>query len=463
LVGAGLAAPALLWLTPLANAAVWARQDSAHPGQHVWLLDSASDLRPASPPSISAAEADELLAMQNERTDAQREVIARWGGRPAPLPWTDLTLDLITAAKPSPPRAGRALALVHVAISDALAAVRDAKAASQRPAPVSSVPGLTSLATDGDWSFPSTHAAVAGAAGAVLGYLFPTEAGRLTAAAEEAAASRLWAGANTRGDVEAGLAIGREVGRLATAWGRGDGSDAEWDGVLPTGDGTWRPTPPKNIPVPLDPLAGSWATWVLPSGDALRPPSPPAWGSPGWQAELLAVQEAVAQRTAAQGEAAEFWAGGPGTVTPAGLWIEIARGLIERDGLDDALAAQTLAWLSVAMADGFVCCWDAKFTYWTARPITADPTLAVLFATPPFPSYTSGHSTISAAAATVLGHVFPADADDLAAMAVEAKNSRLWAGIHYSIDNDMGALGGGMVGRLVVARMTASAAEGEPS
>jgi membrane-associated phospholipid phosphatase len=105
------------------------------------------------------------------------------------------------------------------------------------------------------------------------------------------------------------------------------------------------------------------------------------------------------------------------------------------------------------MADGFVCCWDAKFTYWAARPITADPALDVLIATPPFPSYTSGHSTISAAAATVLSHSFPFDAGELFAMAEEAKNSRLWAGIHFPLDNDMGALGGGMVGRLVVAHV----------
>jgi membrane-associated phospholipid phosphatase len=104
------------------------------------------------------------------------------------------------------------------------------------------------------------------------------------------------------------------------------------------------------------------------------------------------------------------------------------------------------------MADGFICCWDAKYTYWTARPITVDPSLDVLIPTPPFPSYTSGHSTISAAAATVLGYLFPGDEAHLAERADEARHSRLWAGIHYPLDNEMGALGGGMIGRLVVAR-----------
>jgi membrane-associated phospholipid phosphatase len=141
------------------------------------------------------------------------------------------------------------------------------------------------------------------------------------------------------------------------------------------------------------------------------------------------------------------------------LWIEIARDLIVRDGLDAPHAARVLALTSVAMADGFICCWDAKYTYWAERPITADPSLDVLIPTPPFPSYTSGHSTISAAAATVLGHLFPADAPLLAARADEAKSSRLWAGIHFPIDNEMGALGGGMIGRLVVARARGDGAE----
>jgi membrane-associated phospholipid phosphatase len=125
--------------------------------------------------------------------------------------------------------------------------------------------------------------------------------------------------------------------------------------------------------------------------------------------------------------------------------------LILRDKLGTWSAANALAMMNVAIVDGFICCWDAKFTYWTARPITADPSLNVQIPTPPFPSYTSGHSTISAAAATVLAHVCPDDADTLIEQANEAKNSRLWAGIHFPIDNDMGATGGAQVGRLVVA------------
>jgi hypothetical protein len=240
--------------------------------------------------------------------------------------------------------------------------------------------------------------------------------------------------------------------------GETDGSDAIWDGSGElTGAGTWQPTPPTFIEPPLDPLAGTWRTWVLDRGDQLRPAPPPAPGSPIWSAELAAVQEAIGRRTPEQEVKAHHWAGGQ--VTPAGLWTGIARDLIRRDGLDLPHAARVLALTSIAMFDAFVCCWDAKYTYWTARPITADPTLDVLFPTPPFPSYTSGHSTISAAAATVLGHLFPDDAADLATRAEEAQDSRLWAGIHFPIDNEMGAVGGGLVGRLVVAHARTDGAE----
>jgi membrane-associated phospholipid phosphatase len=452
LLAAGLAAAALQGMAPLSAAARWsppARHAATH---HLWLLDSASELRQTPLAAPRQEEVDELLARQGERSSARRDAIARWGDRPAPFPWTDLTFDLINADKPSPPRAARALALVHVAMSDAVAAVADAQATYSRPAPAATIAGLSSLTAESGPSFPSPHAAVAGGAAAVLRDLFvPAEARRLAGAEEEAAASRVWAGASYRGDVEAGLAIGRELDRRAVARGRCDGSEATGDSLAPTGTGLWQPTPPDFRPDPLEPVAGTWKTWVLPSGDALRPSPPPAWGSPGWQAELRAVQEAVARHTPEHEEAAHIWAGGPGTVTPAGQWIEIARDLIARDWLGDQQAAHILAAVSVALADAFICCWDAKYTYWMARPVTADPKLDVLIPTPPFPSYTSGHATVSAAAATVLGAFFPTDADVLAAKAVEAKSSRLWAGIHFPIDNDMGALGGGVVGRLVIA------------
>jgi membrane-associated phospholipid phosphatase len=86
--------------------------------------------------------------------------------------------------------------------------------------------------------------------------------------------------------------------------------------------------------------------------------------------------------------------------------------------------------------------WDAKYSYWTRRPFMRDPALQPSFPTPNFPSYPSGHAAVSAAAATVLGHHFPDEADRWMTMAEEARDSRLWSGLHFPVDNDQGFLMG---------------------
>jgi membrane-associated phospholipid phosphatase len=420
-----------------------------------WLLTSGDEVRPPPPAPPTPDELTELVELQRQRTAATIATVATWDDATVVLPWTNLTLDLIRLHTPNPVRAARALVLLHVALFDTLVATRDARTAYARPGPEADK-AIVPLGFAGpvDSSFPSDQAAVAAAAAMVLTYLFPKESAETFAALEsEAATSQLLASRAFRSDIEAGQAIGRAVGERAVARGKADGSETSWDGAgRLSGPGSWQPTPPGFSQQPAEPLAGTWRTWLLASGDQYRPSPPPPYQSPAWMAELSAVQEAVARRTPEQEAAVRFWAGGPGTVTPAGLWIEIARDLILRDALDAPHAARVLALVSVAMADGFICCWDAKYTYWTERPITADPSLDVLIPTPPFPSYTSGHSTISTAAATVLGYLFPTDEANLAVRASEAKNSRLWAGIHFPIDNEMGALGGGMIGRLVVTR-----------
>jgi hypothetical protein len=114
-------------------------------------------------------------------------------------------------------------------------------------------------------------------------------------------------------------------------------------------------------------------------------------------------------------------------------------------------AAQIHADMSVAIADAAIAVWDAKFTWWTSRPITEDPTLVMLLPNPPYPSYPSGYSGLIGAGTTVLGHYFPDEADDLSDRAWEAAASRGWAGLHYVIDDDVALTMGRQVGRLICA------------
>jgi membrane-associated phospholipid phosphatase len=309
-----------------------------------------------------------------------------------------------------------------------------------------------------DPSYPSEHAAIAGAASRVLSYLFPERPPVLyDALAEEAADSRVFGGANFRSDVEAGLALGRAVADAVIAQARQDGSDRPWDGTRPRGRGYWEP-PPGSTARPVQPLAGSWRTWVMSSGSQFRAPPPPAFGSPQFLEECRELVRMRQGLTEEQKRIATFWAGGEGTSLPPGVWNEVMLAYVREHRLNTPNAARTFALLNVAQADAGVAAWDTKYAYWNPRPENAirdlglDPNWQSFIATPFFPAYVSGHSTYSGAAETVMTYLFPQDADLFHAKAEEAGISRLYGGIHYRSDNVEGLKMGREIGKLVVAR-----------
>jgi len=252
------------------------------------------------------------------------------------------------------------------------------------------------------------------------------------------------------------VALGRAIGERVVSRGRRDGSDVVWEAAVPVGPGLWVPTPPA-FALPLEPLVGTWRTWNLDSGSQFRPPPPAALGSAAYERELREVYDVTRSLTAEQKLIAETWADGPGGVTPPGHWNLIALDLIRAHRLSAATAAQVLATLNTAQADAFIACWNAKFAYWTERPVTAirrelDPGWLPYIATPPFPSYVSGHATTSGAASEVLAWFFPAEASRLRAAAEEAAVSRLYGGIHFRSDNEAGLELGRKVGQVALRR-----------
>jgi membrane-associated phospholipid phosphatase len=448
-VGSALAAAAISQLGPMAASAARQEATGGAATWRTWLLASADELRPTAPSEPTDVEVAELLEFQDKRTDETVALVKQWGADPAVIPWVNVGMDLAKEFMLSGPRDSRAQALLRTAIYDAVLAALDAQATYPRDAPAvadSRIAPVEGVGADQP-SFPSVHAAVAGANETVLPYVFPdAEAGRFTALSKEAAESRLWAGANYRSDIEAGLTIGRAVGERAVARGTADGSDAKWDGSgRLTGPGYWEPTPPAFVETPVEPLCGTWETWVLASGDAVRPAPYPAYDTPLWRAELEAVQEAVAGRTLEQTRIVDYWVG-KGAFR---AFTDIAKDLIERDGLDTPHAARVLALMSVAQADAEIAIFDAKYTYWTSRPVTEDPDLDVMIPTPSFPSYPSGYSAVAGSAAAALAHLFPKAEVDLLAAAAEAAAQRCWSGIHYPLDDDVGLEMGYRIGRLV--------------
>jgi membrane-associated phospholipid phosphatase len=271
-------------------------------------------------------------------------------------------------------------------------------------------------------SYPSEHAVVAGAASTILAYLYPDMAQEFLDKAQAAADSRVMAGAHYPSDVEAGLELGRSVAEQVIARAELDNEIAEWDGVIPTGSGYW--TGEK----PVEPTAGQWKTWVLASGDELRPEPPLAYDSPELAAELQEVTTFT--RTWQTNQTAAYWQMPNGAFQS---WYDFAALRMFEQGLDANApeAARIYALMSAAHYDAIVACWDAKYAYWYFRPSQMDATVTSLFPTPNYPSYPSGHACASTAMSEVLAHEFPAYADAIRARATEALESRIWAGIHF--------------------------------
>ena len=125
---------------------------------------------------------------------------------------------------------------------------------------------------------------------------------------------------------------------------------------------------------------------------------------------------------------------------------------IFEDGLDQnpPRVARAYALIASVMFDAFIASQDGKFAYWYLRPHQLDPAIVPLFPVPNFPSYPSNHSTFSATRSEMLAYLFPAHADFIRAVGKEAGDSRIWAGIHYPMDNVAGVqLGKSVAGAFI--------------
>lgn len=341
------------------------------------------------------------------------------------------TLDVISSQRITPPRAARLLAAVSVAMDDGLAR------ASRHD---SSVHGPT-----------VARSAALVVLQAVTGERMPPNAGSRSS------------GSPSR---RAGARLGREAARAVLHRLASDGADTAVRLTPPAGPDAWTPTPP-TFAAPLDPGAGSWRTWNLTRGDALRPPPPPRRGSDAFRDDIAHVYELSRPLSAENATLAEFWNDGPGSETPPGHWNRIAMEILGPPGESLRRRAHAFALLNTAQADAFIACWEAKFHYWLARPVTilrrTDPTWTPHLPTPAFPSYPSGHAATSGAAAAVLARLRPRHARRLSTMAEQAAQSRVYGGIHYTFDSTAGLAQGRSVARAAFrAAPRATLMEGSP-
>jgi len=287
-----------------------------------------------------------------------------------------------------------------------------------------------------------------------------------------------------------GVALGQAVARRVIAARADDGSTATPPPFTP-GDrpGDYQLTPP-NFPAPVFTHWGRVTPFVIARADEFRPAPPPSVSSAEYAAALEQVkslgQDVGATRTPDQTLEARFWGSAPLWNT----WNEIAQNLLTHEHASLARSVTVFANLDLALADAAIGMYDAKYAYAIWRPVTAiragntgynaeipadpaAPTWNPLTPTAPDPSYPGAHSTLSAAAATVLTAFYGRHQSvtvtsdglpgvsrsfgSLRAVAVEAGLSRLFAGQHTFLDHVAGARLGRQVGRAVLDALRAGA------
>ncbi|HYO84643.1 MAG TPA: phosphatase PAP2 family protein [Bryobacteraceae bacterium] len=434
------------------------------------------------------AELATIRAAQAQITEGQRQNVDYWS-RGGVLRWNEVLLELVAkhnvppAALPddsypvpdannpfadpsfpfaNPPYAARAYSYVSVAQYEALKVAWHYKYLYSRPAPSQVDAGIQALRGNSDLpAYPSEDAVISGVTTAMLQLLFPTAVEAVTLKAAEQRQAALLSGRASPSDIAAGLALGQAVANLVIARARTDGmgaaggTTAMWQALaeqaVARGEIAWRSleNPPRP---PMLPFFGRVMPWNMSSADivAERPGPPPPTSSPEMARDLAEVRDTVKNLTRRQLAIGYKWNDGASTPTPPGHWNFIAAPYIAEANWSEVRAARALALLNMAMHDAAVACWEAKFRYFNPRPSQLDPSIRTSIGLPNFPSYTSGHSTFSAAAAEVLSYLFPQGRARFEADRDEASVSRMYAGIHFRTDVEVGRAHGVRIGGYTV-------------
>ncbi len=367
--------------------------------------------------------------------------------------WNNAALDAIRSNNTAPPIASRALAILHASIYDAVNGI----ARTHEPY----------LVRSAVQSSASREAAASAAAHSALVNLFPANGSSF-----DALHAAILATIPNGSRKAAGITWGEYVASQILAARANDG----WNATVPqpggSGPGIWVPTPPAFLPYAL-PQWGFVTPFAMNSSSQFRPTGPPSLDSQQYAADYDEVKDLGAAvgstRTEEQSEIALFWADGAGTETPPGHWNSIAQIIGDAQGNTLEENARLFALLNIAMADAAICAWDAKYTFDFWRPVTAiafaEPQLNWMsfIVTPPFPDYVSGHSTFSAAAATILPLFYGTEdlpfitgSDFLPGVyrsfatcldaAGEAAVSRIYGGIHFRSASEDGLQAGINIG-----------------
>ena len=465
------------------------------------LLAAPTDIVVAAPGATNTpdyiAQVNEIKSFQANITAEENEIVKYWSAG-AVLRWNEILRELVAkynlapyqnadgtypfpnANNPlaypqfpfaNPPYAARAYAYVSAAQYDALVTAYYYKKLYRRKAPYHVDSSVNALVPKSAlYSYPSEDATVAGVVGEMMKLLFPGDQDFIQEKIEEHKRARIIMGANVRSDIEAGEALGKAVALKFVARGRGDragaaaGNQASWDQLKTDcearGEVAWLS---QELPVrpPMLPAFGKVEAFLFDSLTtvSLIPGPPPSTGSDQFKKETEEIYGFVKNPTREQIRIVHFWADGVATYTPPGHWNAVAADDFIEKNFSEVRWARNMALLNMSMMDAAIVCWATKYKYFNPRPSQVDPRIKTTTGLPNFPSYISGHSTFSGAAATILGHIIPEKATAYGAMANEASISRMYGGIHYRSDCETGLIVGASVGVYAVQRALTDGAE----
>ncbi|MBZ5636030.1 MAG: phosphatase PAP2 family protein [Acidobacteriia bacterium] len=397
------------------------------------------------------------------------ELVARADLPPEPNP--DGTYPVPDANNPfafpqfpfsNPPYAARAYSYISVAQYEALKVAWYYKYLYNRPSPSKLDSGIKALLPNNDLpAYPSEDAVLSAVTAEILKLLFPASIEEITLKAGEQRQVALLSGKASASDIAAGLALGQAVAAVFNTRAGSDGmkaaggTAAQWqalaDAAVARGEIPWKS---QDIPArpPMLPFFGNVKGWMMTPADIVteRPGPPPSTRSTQMATELAEVKNAIDNLTRDQLAIVYKWADGASTLTPPGHWDFIAEPYISNAQFSEVRAARALALLNMALHDAAIGCWDAKYFYFNPRPTQLDPRIKTAIPIPNFPSYTSGHSTFSAAADAVLSYLFPSGTAYFDAQKDEAAISRLYGAIHYRSDIEVGKVHGTRIGGYTV-------------
>lgn len=465
------------------------------------LLSAPTDITVAAPIATNTpeyiAQINEIKSFQANISEDEKRIVKYWSAG-AVLRWNEIMRELVakhnlppyqnadgtypfpSANNPlaypqfpfsNPPYAARAYAYVSAAQYDALVAAWYYKTLYNRKAPYKVDSTLQVLVPKSDLpAYPSEDAVVEGVCTEMLKLLFPGDQEYIQLKAAEHRIARIIAGTNVRSDMDAGEALGKAVAQKFVARARGDragvaaGNQAYWTKLetdcKARGETPWISLENPARP-PMLPLFGKVKTFLFDSLTAvsLRPGPPPSTSSQQMKDELEEVNQNIKNTNREKTRIVNFWADGVATYTPPGHWNAIAADDFISKNFSEVRWARNLALLNMSLMDAVIVCWDTKYYYFNPRPSQLNPAIKTLTGCPNFPSYISGHSTFSGAAAAILGHIIPDRALAYDAMAEEASLSRLYGGIHYKSDCTTGLTVGKNIGNYAIQKAMKDGAE----